>query len=1355
VKARGVLDIADDVHVHIVRARGTVIDPFGFPGEVEHLSGTISTVPHEGVELRARTRYGQERANVLVRYAEPSARVRSDGLLAIDVKAHALTAGTLQALGYDFVPDLATELSGTFALRGPVDDMTFAGSIDTPAGHADLQGRVQPDVGSQVTIYTRDGLRLDQVWAGAPEVTTRGLLRVDAPNDALTSRIHLELEPLVYDRFAIPGFELDGTLGDEGVRIEALRARSKTASLEGGGTISKDGALDVRVRARFRNIGDDENLRRLVPNARGGLEADVSVRTAGLASDFLHAQGRVTLTGFVYEDIAAENLVLKGFVRGQASRPKANLVVEGRGLRVGTYVLGDPKIQLAGGPRVYTASGTFVAGGRRTFDVDATVTAEKNGLLIEAPAIEVAVGQGTWRGALAGLRLRNDGVIELGQLRLASKSQRLEAKGLIRMQGPDELDAQLQDFDLAVVGALIGEELALSSGRADATVVLRGDLRDPVLDVQGALRGGSLYGIQDVNALFLVRYAHGAVEADGEVDLGGQGVVQLRGSGNIDPGLPDPVEALRLGRYDLELVSEDLDLTLVPQVRAQGVQGRLGGTLRWKGSIEAPEAAGKLTVRELSLPGMSAIDVSLSGSYLGERLAVDVALSDDQGPLLTAGGGLTLDAAALRKGPDAALRRLAQGPWQFRGQTTGRRLDSMPLPLRDALPYPAQLTTTFDLARDASGAHGSFELDTRWQTDLDSACSASARPRLRAAGTVANGKTALKIDTLVGPWRVGTFDAELRTDIEGWLDRRAFVAPSLVRASGRIEVQTLKRMPFLCEYGGGDLTADLTLDCTSGREPTMSVDIRGKLEPSNEANPAGAAQAALRSCAKDPVHFAFDFDAAGAFANGKGSMSGCGGGPTEMSAKLPIEWKSLLLLPSIDGSRDADVRLHFDEAQLKPLLERIPGFTQAEALAHGELRVQGKLDDPALSGTLDVHDGKVFLVSTGQTLTDLTAALELRRNWVKVERLSAHDGRGLVEVAGGIGLDGLAPSRARLAMRMDRLPIKQEGVDLGSLTGAGAVDAVFGENGVRGAITLHTLVIRLPNTSNRTLQSLDAHPDVVLTTAPPEEAPSEYTVELTIDGQRGLSVRRNDFEAQIATELSLRYRDPELRASGYVQFLGGEFEVFGKRFEVNNGSLRFDAEREQLDPQVFLLATQKAEAGLSPVTVTVTGTLSKPEVAFASDVCPGETGAITYLIAGQCVADDPDLAQDASNAQDAFATGMLSGVLTLGAQKELSAVMPRLAYSSTESGGSSAKLGISSAEIVPKFMRSVVRRVYVQGGYTTPGEAAATSEGTESAEDSAPSPSLDFLLELYFRHDIVGAGRFGEQGWGLDVTWEP
>jgi hypothetical protein len=839
--------------------------------------------------------------------------VRSESLLSIDVRAEQVETETLRALRYDFVPELTTPMTGTLSLRGPVGDLVFASSIDTLAGHADLLGRTQAGVGAHVTVYTRDGLKLDQVWQGAPAVTARGLLRVDASEAELHPRLHFEIEPLLYDRFAIPGFELDGALLDDGMRIDAMRARSKTATLEGTGTISREGALDVKLRAHFRNIGDDENLQRLVPSARGGLDADLTVRTTGLGTDFVHARGRLALTRFQYEDIGADRLVLSGFVHGQTARPQANLRVEGRALRVGSYVLGDPRISLKGGPRVYAAKGQFDADGRRTFDVDATITAEANGFLVEAGSIEVAVGQGSWRGALSGLRLRDDGVFELGQLRLASKSQRLEAKGVIRMRGPDELDAQLQDFDLAVVRALIGEQFLLDSGRADATIVLRGDVRDPVLDVQGALRGGSVLGITDVNALFLVRYAHGALEADGEVDLGGQGIVQLRGEGSVDARLRDPIEALRLGRYDLELLSEDLDLTLAPQLEERGIEGRLGGTLRWKGSIDAPEASGRLTIRELVLPGVSPIDVSFNGGYLGDRLRVDVALSDARGPLLSMGGGLALDGEALRKGPEAVLRRLAKGPWTLRGQSTSRRLDAMPQPLRDAAPYPALVAATFDLTRDGAGTHGSLALDVRWADDLvGSRCKSGARPSMTVSGTLQDGNADLDVSAMVGTSPIGRFAIALRADVERWLDTGHFEVPTLARANGRLETQSLESLPYLCELGDGDFAADVRLDCSAGAEPKFELAMRGTLKPTTNAT-GSLASAALRSCARDPQRFDLDLDAQGSQATTRGDVRGCGGGATTLAGRLPIEWASYYLLPWFDQARDVDVALTFDE----------------------------------------------------------------------------------------------------------------------------------------------------------------------------------------------------------------------------------------------------------------------------------------------------------------------------------------------------------------------------------------------------------------------------------------------------------
>ena len=174
-----------------------------------------------------------------------------------------------------------------------------------------------------------------------------------------------------------------------------------------------------------------------------------------------------------------------------------------------------------------------------------------------------------------------------------------------------------------------------------------------------------------------------------------------------------------------------------------------------------------------------------------------------------------------------------------------------------------------------------------------------------------------------------------------------------------------------------------------------------------------------------------------------------------------------------------------------------------------------------------------------------------------------------------------------------------------------------------------------------------------------------------------------------------------------------------------------------------------------PVNVSVTGTLADPQVTFNSDVCPGESGAITYLVSGRCSEDDPDLAQESANAQDAFTSGIVSGVLTLGAQSQLKNIAPRIAVGRTEAGNQRAGVGFSSETLIPKFMRKLVRRVYVEGAVAgTNGERANATTTTTNNTNGSISP-VEFLIELYFPHNIVASGHFGQVSWGVDALWEP
>jgi hypothetical protein len=167
------------------------------------------------------------------------------------------------------------------------------------------------------------------------------------------------------------------------------------------------------------------------------------------------------------------------------------------------------------------------------------------------------------------------------------------------------------------------------------------------------------------------------------------------------------------------------------------------------------------------------------------------------------------------------------------------------------------------------------------------------------------------------------------------------------------------------------------------------------------------------------------------------------------------------------------------------------------------------------------------------------------------------------------------------------------------------------------------------------------------------------------------------------------------------------------------------------------------------VVAQVSGTLANPIVEFYSETCPGQ-GAIVQLVSGRCPTDTDSTLDDATGAQNAFAAGVIGGILTLGARAQLGGLIPRIAVESTGQGTNTrVKAGF---EAVPNFMRGLVQRVYVQGALST-GNASAAEGNSADNGDATP----DFLIELYFPHNIVGSARVipRSRSWGLDVTWEP
>ena len=1363
------IEVGEHVDVRLASIAGTLSQPFGFKGHIEHLRGLISDDPAHGVQLRVDARRSDggddERVDARIGYrtvpapapkqAKQAKQANQTELDELDIRLRAqpIMPDTLVRVGFPWAEPIEGPLTGRFRLHGPLDALAIHADVRGPGGQVTVDGEILAD--STRVELTTEGLALGRAVRDAPTVTVSGRGQITVPVSG-DPKVAADIGPLRYWGIALPGFELRGALLDDRLVIDRLSARQRGAQLRASGWLGFDGPARLDVRARFDDVGSDPRLRGLVPNLQGALDARLQLTVRGHKRPQITLAGEVEMRRLRYHHVSAGRIVLQGTARGDLERPALNVTLEGQAVRAAGYDLGAARFSVQGGPLNYTANGSFARGQQRTFGLSAHVAAGAAGLTIDADPIEFRLGgaeHGSWRGALRDLSIDDRGRISVGMLRLANRAQRLEVSGRLHGDDRDRLLAQLQSFDLRAVHALIGDAFPLRQGYADAMLELSGDMAQPAVLLQGALREATLIGVPQVSALYFVSYGQDHLELDGELDFGGRGRLTARGSARVPTLSWDTPEALEAGEYALTVGLERLSWDLLSAAgRSSRTRGprratTLSAELQVRGSPMEPDITGTFVLSDQSLFPGHPLSVAGSASYIGGETRIDAGLRDHFGDLAKAQARVVMPWSSLM-GDELSPRALLSHAWSLQGELVARPTARLPPGLARHFPIPLELGGTFDIARHQQRAQGQVDLQaTPTQVIGDAVCGQVQRPELSATFRLVDGSTTTAVaSALLNGRELLTLNSSMETPVEAWLAGDAF-KPTRLKIEVQANVPDFQHLPYLCRAGGGDLSAKLLLLNGLTTFPSVSTKVRARYLP-REKHHTRRRQVRIRSCEDDPALISLEARANKQRAQVDGQMAGCGGRHADLTVNVPVSWTGVL--PTIEQNESMLGSFVFAGAQLRPLLDRIPGVLTGEAIANGRVSLTGTPAEIRYSGGINLSDGRLHIIATGQRVHDVQASLAFRGTTAHLTHLSARAGQeGKLAMKGRWLFDNWVPDKAQFVLSLADFPVRREGSKIAWLTGSGAIAADIEPDHSHTELTIHELDVRLPSKSRTGLQSLDPNPEVEIVDASGPTRPDDpYRLEFDLDGTRGISVRRRDFQTQVASELALSYVDPDLKLGGYVAFERGQFEAFGKDFEILQGGMRFSGGTD-FDPRVNLTASHRAEGGRT-VNVVVSGRLSNPKVAFTSDSCPGESGAIALLLTGRCV-DDGRGGRTSQGAEQEFASGLLAGLFTLGARRELGGLIPNLAFESRGQGyATRVRAGVETDAFVPKFMRSVVKKVYVQG-------AVSTSDGDSSVRDARDRGLLDFLIEVYFPHDIIGTGRFAPDTdtWGLDLMWEP
>ncbi|HEX2676799.1 MAG TPA: hypothetical protein VHM19_09170, partial [Polyangiales bacterium] len=506
VTAHGAMEIGSDVNVTVHDAHGNLTEPFGFVAGIDELAGTISTRPEVGVTLHARAHRDSEQASMQLELKSPTPT--EPQVLDLRLDAQPISSDTLSRMHFTWAEPLAGMYRGQIRLHGPTSALQLDGSVTGDAGNVQVHGSIADADGVKVHLAS-DDIMLAKLVASAPNLSVKGAMDLTIPKPNTPPQLHLELAALRYKGIAVPAVQVEGVIESDHLRIVEARTTAKGARLRAKGNVGWNGSADLNVDAFFPAIERDPNLSRMADNVHGSLTASVRIRTPNDNRGFLDMNGRVVLAHFVYGSISADRVTLTGSAKGDPSLPTLRLTVLAENTSVLAYSLGTARFALNGGPRGYQAEGEFQAKAQRTFYFNAKILADRKGFTAQADPIEFAVGDNTWRGVARDIVVVHGDRVELGLLRLASRSQRLEAHSVIHVHGEDYASAQLQDFDLAAVHALLGKRFPFDQGRADATVEVHGDVTRPELVLQGAMRGGKALDIEGIDALYSINYKDG------------------------------------------------------------------------------------------------------------------------------------------------------------------------------------------------------------------------------------------------------------------------------------------------------------------------------------------------------------------------------------------------------------------------------------------------------------------------------------------------------------------------------------------------------------------------------------------------------------------------------------------------------------------------------------------------------------------------------------------------------------------------------------------------------------------------------------------------------------------------------
>ena len=323
------------------------------------------------------------------------------------------------------------------------------------------------------------------------------------------------------------------------------------------------------------------------------------------------------------------------------------------------------------------------------------------------------------------------------------------------------------------------------------------------------------------------------------------------------------------------------------------------------------------------------------------------------------------------------------------------------------------------------------------------------------------------------------------------------------------------------------------------------------------------------------------------------------------------------------------VDIEGDSIPLGPVAEFVDEISVMTGEARGRISVRGTWERLRYEGAMALNIPRLGLKTPGITLSNTTGRLVMVNDRLVIDSLVGYS-NGPVQVTGSVFLADLERPILDLNVMTSEARLldnnKGQLVVTSELAFRGPIDTLA----VGGTVTVMHGIVRIPdpeqwnliNTGDPTLFAVDSVLARELEIKPPSPILKNANVNVRLQVRRGTWARSREANVEVFGDLTIERisSDQEISVTGALHSDYGDYELYGRRFNVRRGSVRFTGEPS--NPVLQLLATHEVrQAGRAPfdIQVSIGGSLEQPNITLESPSQPTLTQSdlISFLAFGQ------------------------------------------------------------------------------------------------------------------------------------------